>query len=271
MRRKLACLGTAAWVMLIAAQAAAQTAPTDQASSARPRVGNAREGDAPAGLGRLLGHASAGDGTHVSAPDPEGRGLALAVRNAMAEGGVTAGDITWSNLIKPYGHTHPSGRKHGPFSESSVIRAVANGVDPDGNDLLIAMPRYKLSPEEMADLIAYLKRIDTDLDPGLTDTTVTVGLVLPSSGGLAEVGAAMKDVVAAYFDSINTRVSDRNERISRAACRPVLRGIPTSRMQRSGRMASACSTASTPSDASATTCRSACRSNSSLIPDRTIP
>src|SRR5215216_6937391 len=29
------------------------------------------------------------------------------------EGGVTAGSLTWSNLLKPYGHTHPSGRKHG--------------------------------------------------------------------------------------------------------------------------------------------------------------
>ncbi len=122
-----------------------------------------------------------------------------------SEGGVTAGDITWSNLIKPYGHTHPTGRKHGPFSESSVIRAVVNGVDPSGNDLLVAMPRYKLSPEDMADLLAYLKRIDTDLDPGLTETTVTVGLVSPSSGALAEVSAAMKDVLVAYFDSINSR------------------------------------------------------------------
>lgn len=122
-----------------------------------------------------------------------------------SEGGVTAGDITWSNLIKPYGHTHPTGRKHGPFTESSVIRAVVNGVDSNGNDLLVAMPRYKISAEDMADLLAYLKRIDTDLDPGLSETTVTVGLVLPSSGGLAEVGAAMKDVVTAYFDSINSR------------------------------------------------------------------
>ena len=122
-----------------------------------------------------------------------------------SEGGVTAGDITWSNLIKPYGHTHPTGRKHGPFTESAVIRAVVNGVDPAGNDLLVAMPRYKVSPEEMADLLAYLKRIDTDLDPGLTETNVTVGLVLPSSGALAEVGAAMKDVVSAYFDSVNSR------------------------------------------------------------------
>jgi ABC-type branched-subunit amino acid transport system substrate-binding protein len=121
------------------------------------------------------------------------------------EGGVTAGDITWSNLIKPYGHTHPTGRKHGPFSESSVIRAVVNGVDSSGNDLLVAMPRYKLTIEDMADLLAYLKVIETDLDPGLTETNVTVGLVLPSSGALAEVGAAMKDVVAAYFDNVNNR------------------------------------------------------------------
>lgn len=122
-----------------------------------------------------------------------------------SEGGVTAGNITWTNLIKPYGHTHPTGRKHGPFRESSLIRAVVNGVDSDGNELLVAMPRYKLSPEDMADLIAYLKRIDTDLDPGLSDTSVTVGFVSPSSGALSEVGAAVKDVVAAYFDSINSR------------------------------------------------------------------
>src|ERR1043165_4997706 len=45
------------------------------------------------------------------------------------EGGVTAGNLTWSNLIKPYGHTHPTGRKHGPFTESSFATAVARGVD----------------------------------------------------------------------------------------------------------------------------------------------
>ena len=121
------------------------------------------------------------------------------------ESGVTAGNLTWSNLIKPYGHTHPTGRKHGAFTESALIRAVVNGVDPDGNELLVAMPRYKLSPEDMADLIAYLKRIDTDLDPGLTDTNITVGLLLPSSGGLADTGAAMKDVLTAYFENLNGR------------------------------------------------------------------
>ena len=130
-----------------------------------------------------------------------------------SEGGVTAGDITWSNLTKPYGHTHPTGRKHGPFSESAFIRAVVNGVDSSGNELLVAMPRYRMSVEDMADLLAYIKRIDTDLDPGLTETNVTVGLVLPSSGGLADTSAAMKDVLTAYFDNINSRGGIFNRKI----------------------------------------------------------
>jgi ABC-type branched-subunit amino acid transport system substrate-binding protein len=121
------------------------------------------------------------------------------------EGGVTAGNLTWSNLLKPYGHSHPTGRQHGPFNEASFIRAVVNGIDSNGNDLLVAMPRYKLSPEDVADLIAYLKRIDSDLDPGLTESNIKVGLILPTQGALADVGAAIKDVFTAYFDDLNNR------------------------------------------------------------------
>jgi ABC-type branched-subunit amino acid transport system substrate-binding protein len=129
------------------------------------------------------------------------------------EGGVTAGNLTWSNLVKPYGHTHPTGRQHGPFNESSFIRAVINGVDSNGSALLVAMPRYKLSAEDMSDLIAYLKRVDSDLDPGLTESSIRIGLVLPSQGALADVSVAMKDVFTAYFDDINTRGGIFNRKI----------------------------------------------------------
>jgi 3-oxoacyl-[acyl-carrier-protein] synthase II len=44
-------------------------------------------------LGRLLGHASASDGAHLTAPDPQGRGLEFAVRAALAEAGVGPGDV----------------------------------------------------------------------------------------------------------------------------------------------------------------------------------
>lgn len=103
------------------------------------------------------------------------------------EGGVTAGNLTWSNLVKPYGHEHPTDRKHGPFNESSFIRAVVNGIDSNGNDLLVAMPRYKLSAADVADLISYLKRVDSDLDPGITESNIRIGLLLPSQGVLADL------------------------------------------------------------------------------------
>ena len=39
-------------------------------------------------LGRLLGHASTSDGAHLTAPDPGGRGLEMAIRNALDDAGV---------------------------------------------------------------------------------------------------------------------------------------------------------------------------------------
>ncbi|MGH7419722.1 MAG: beta-ketoacyl-[acyl-carrier-protein] synthase family protein, partial [Candidatus Rokuibacteriota bacterium] len=51
-------------------------------------------------LGRLLGHGSASDGSHIAAPDPEGRGLEFALRQAMAEAGVRAEDI---DLVSAHG------------------------------------------------------------------------------------------------------------------------------------------------------------------------
>jgi ABC-type branched-subunit amino acid transport system substrate-binding protein len=129
------------------------------------------------------------------------------------EGGVTAGDLTWANLTKPYGHTHPTGRKHGPFDEASFARAVTTGVDPSGNTMLTAMPRFKMSAEDMADLLAYLKAIEHDRDPGLTEDAIRVGTLLPSKGGLAETGAAMRDVLTAFFAELNARGGVYNRKV----------------------------------------------------------
>lgn len=129
------------------------------------------------------------------------------------EGGVTAGNLTWNNLIKPYGHTHPNGRKHGPFSESSFAMAVVRGVDPSGNNLVVAMPRYRLSIEDMSDLIAYIKRLEFDRDPGLTAESIDVGVPLPTNAALAETGQAIRQIITAYFDDLNAQGGIYNRKI----------------------------------------------------------
>jgi ABC-type branched-subunit amino acid transport system substrate-binding protein len=129
------------------------------------------------------------------------------------EGGVTAGNLTWTNLVKPYGHTHPSGRKHGPFDEATFTRSLVEGIDPAGNELVVAMPRFKMSAEDVADIIAYLKRIESDRDPGISETGIRIGTLLPVKGALAETGAAMRDVLAAYFADLNDKGGIYNRKI----------------------------------------------------------
>jgi len=129
------------------------------------------------------------------------------------EGGVTAGNLTWSNLIKPYGHTHPTGRKHGPFTESSFASAVVRGVDPAGNEMVVAMPRYHMSIEDMNDLIAYIKRLEFDRDPGVTAESIDVGVPLPTNPALAETGQSIRQALTAYFDELNAHGGIYNRKI----------------------------------------------------------
>jgi len=129
------------------------------------------------------------------------------------EGGVTAGNLTWTNLTKSYGHTHPNGRKHGAFNESSFTTAVVRGVDPAGNELAVAMPRYRMSIEDMNDLIAYIKRLEFDRDPGLSSESIDVGVPLPTNTALAGLGQAVRQVISAYFEDLNARGGIYNRKI----------------------------------------------------------
>ena len=129
------------------------------------------------------------------------------------EGGVTAGPLTWSFLTKPYGHTDEGGRKHAAFSEPSFVRMMTAGLDPAGNKLAVAMPTYRMPQEDMANLIAYLKRIETDTDPGVNDNSIVLGTVLPEKNALSGLAQSMGGVLQAYFAEINSRGGIYNRKI----------------------------------------------------------
>ncbi|MBI2876228.1 MAG: ABC transporter substrate-binding protein [Candidatus Tectomicrobia bacterium] len=136
------------------------------------------------------------------------------------EAGVTPSDLTWEFLTKPYGVTHASGRTHPPYTEQRIGRAIVEGVDPAGNRLLPTMPRYLLAPDDLADLTAYLKRLGKDLDPGLTETQIRLGTILPVSGPLAEMGQAMRAVMTAYFDELNRQGGIYHRKIELSVMEP---------------------------------------------------
>lgn len=119
------------------------------------------------------------------------------------EGNVIPTDITWSSLTKPYGHDHPDGRRHPPFTDATLGRAITMGFDPAGQPLAATMPRYSMSREDLADLVAYLKRLGQESEPGVADDAITVGALLPREGPLADAGAALQATLAAYFAEVN--------------------------------------------------------------------
>src|SRR5918999_4047736 len=82
-----------------------------------------------------------------------------------SEGGVVPSDITWANLTKPYGLTHPGGRKHPPYDARLLKRAIAMGLDPAGNALHTVMPRFRMSLGDMEDLVAYLQQLGRESNP----------------------------------------------------------------------------------------------------------
>ena len=77
-----------------------------------------RERDAGARrLGTLLGYGSASDAAHIAAPDPEGRGIERAMRGALAQAGVDAGDVDFVSA-------HGTATTLNDASEAKALRRV---------------------------------------------------------------------------------------------------------------------------------------------------
>jgi len=85
-----------------------------------------RERDAgPRRLGTLLGCGSASDAAHIAAPDPEGRGIERAMRAALAEARVDAGDI---EFVSAHGTATPLNDRIEAAALRRVLRARADAV-----------------------------------------------------------------------------------------------------------------------------------------------
>jgi ABC-type branched-chain amino acid transport systems, periplasmic component len=122
------------------------------------------------------------------------------------EGGLQPPPIDWQTLIKP--HTSAiTRRERKPYTEETLARAISKGLSTDGTPLHPGMPRYVMTRDQMADLIAYLKKLDKEsvIETGLTDETIKVGAALPMSGPLAQIGEDIKATLNASFAHVNSQ------------------------------------------------------------------
>lgn len=122
----------------------------------------------------------------------------------VAEGTVEPSDVRWSALqailLKP--------RKRPRYDDEHLGRAIKDGLDSAENPLSPVMPRFRMADEDLGDLLAYLKRLGNEAQPGLTGDSITVTTAAP--------GTMSRVVIEAYFKDVNAAggIFDRTLRIA---------------------------------------------------------
>ena len=77
------------------------------------------------------------------------------------------------------------------IGERSLGAFLRTGAFPGGVRADLSMPVYEISDSDLADLIAYLKRVGEVSDAGLSDSAIEMATILPAQGTLGELGTVL--------------------------------------------------------------------------------
>ncbi|HEY0098499.1 MAG TPA: ABC transporter substrate-binding protein [Pyrinomonadaceae bacterium] len=121
-----------------------------------------------------------------------------------SEGGLQTPALVWSALAAP-ATSALTRQERAAYTEATLVRALRVGLDSSRGRLHPGMPRYRMSDEQAANLVAYLKKLGHEVEPGVSETTIKVGAALPLSGALAQVGQDLKATLSASFAEANER------------------------------------------------------------------
>ncbi|MHC6225781.1 cytochrome c/ABC transporter substrate-binding protein [Pseudomonas sp. X10] len=131
-----------------------------------------------------------------------------------AEGGVRPAVLDWQRLALGQGNRQVNGRQYPAYGDASLARAIQEGVDPAGNRLDPAMPRFVLSTADQRNLTAYLKRLGEERDPGVEDSSLRLGTLLPGKGPLAEAGRVVRAVLEDGIEQLNQQGGIHGRRLA---------------------------------------------------------
>ncbi len=89
-------------------------------------------------------------GSCVDCHGPDGKG-----GKPVMMGTAVPPDIRYGVLMKPEEHMD-----HPPYTDATIKRAIAKGLDPGNGKLDMTMPRWTMPERDLDDLVGYLKQLD---------------------------------------------------------------------------------------------------------------
>lgn len=99
-----------------------------------------------------------------------------------------------------------------PYTDTTLARAIREGVATDGHPLSYLMPQFALDDAAMSDLIAYLKQMTVTQVPGVTDTVLHFATIItPDADAVQRQG--MLSVLDGYFKDKNAFTRAQSPRL----------------------------------------------------------
>jgi len=100
-------------------------------------------------------------------------------------------------------HLPPTPRDRRAYDDTTLARAIREGIGPDGHPLNYLMPRFDLDDASMRELIVYLRHLSSARVPGVTENTLHFAtIVTPDADPVARDG--MLKVIEQYFADKNS-------------------------------------------------------------------
>lgn len=117
------------------------------------------------------------------------------------EGGIMTPNITRHQLQQNFRRGLQAGNRRAAFDADTFMRALVEGISPDGSPLDSRMPRYQLTKRETDSLFEFLGEINKIHPKGVNENAIRVGIRLPQN---RELSTAMDTIVQAYGEKINS-------------------------------------------------------------------
>ena len=114
------------------------------------------------------------------------------------EDGIVPADITWNRLTTPLVSTEGAECARSAYRGDLIGRAITSGLNVDGAVLDATIPRFEIHRDDLRDLVSYLRRMEQDLDPGLTEQSITLGTIVPKGGTPDALGSVVAAVLKGY-------------------------------------------------------------------------
>ncbi len=125
------------------------------------------------------------------------------------------GEILYNPLRLPTSKPPLAPELRPAYTDATLKRAIRDGIGPDGNPLGPLMPRYPLSDEKLDALVAYLKTLSIEPDPGVTERDIHFATIVDDSVD-AETQKAFLDVFETYFAQKNSETRHETQRAEHA-------------------------------------------------------